>query len=102
MFNAAMSAGLCNIDDSQLLVHVGDTATAVVVVDSGELRDMRVIHIGAKTGQAADTAEVDDDDNADAEDATADAYELSRRQAQAVKRIVRELGRTLSAARTIN
>ena len=102
MFNAAMSAGLCNIDDSQLLVHVGDTATAVVVVDSGELRDMRVIHIGAKTGQAADTAEVDDDDNADAEDATADSYELSRRQAQAVKRIVRELGRTLSAARTIN
>ncbi|HIG87021.1 MAG TPA: hypothetical protein EYQ25_08260 [Planctomycetes bacterium] len=110
VFNAAMSAGLCNIDDSQLLVHVGDTATAVVVVDSGELRDMRVIHIGAHAGQPAGVASKDEgtEDQADEEglevgqaEASQD-YEVSRSQEQAVKRIVRELGRTLSAARTIN
>lgn len=110
MFNAAMSAGLCSLEDSQLLVHVGETATAVVVVDSGELRDMRVIHIGAHVGAASSVAQpsegdeqADEGENAPTEVTEAvDAYEISRLKEQALKRILRELGRTLTAARTIN
>jgi Tfp pilus assembly PilM family ATPase len=106
MVNAAMTAEICNIDDAQLLVHVGDYSTSVVVVDSGEVREMRVIHIGALTHEApqaaAAAAAAADGDEAVEEGGAPDPIEASRRVDQAIKRIRRELGRTLSAARTIN
>lgn len=110
MINAAVASDICNIDDAQLLVHVGDHSTSVVVMDSGVVRDMRVIHIGALTptlGAGADgvlpseSAELDDAAETNAEDGL-DAHEIRRRTEAALRRIRRELGRTLSAARTIN
>ena len=106
MVNAALAANLCNIEDAQLLVHVGDHATAVVVVDAGEVREMRVIHIGAHSHDledAAPAAEEGEEPVADTPEAAAEReLAASRRAEQAIKRIRRELGRTLSAARTIH
>ena len=105
MVNAAMAADLCRIDDAQLLVHVGDRSTAVVVMDAGEVREMRSIHMGALTHEALPGAEPvgeDEEDGEAAEAAPVDPIEASRRLEQVVKRVRRELGRTLSAARTIH
>ena len=49
MVNAALASGVCRVDEAQVLVHIGDTSTAVVVVDGGKVRQMRAIHIGALT-----------------------------------------------------
>jgi len=105
--NAAFTADMCQIDDAQLLVHVGEHSTSVAVVAGAELRELRVIHIGAMSHLAheldlgVDAAE----EGAEGEEAAAarpvvDEAEIQRRQDQAVKRIKRELGRTISAART--
>ncbi|MCB9909919.1 MAG: pilus assembly protein PilM [Planctomycetes bacterium] len=106
MYNAATSANLCGPEDAQLLVHVGDLATSVVVVDGGKVQEMRVIHIGALThelslvgesaGEAGEGAEEDEAPKR----APIDPIEASRRVDQALQRIRRELGRTLSAATT--
>ena len=104
MVNAATAAEICHIDDAQLLVHVGDYSTSVVVIDSGEVREMRVIHIGALTHDPlpkAGAEATDDEEGAD-EPAEEDPVEKAHRIEQATKRIRRELGRTISAARTIN
>jgi Tfp pilus assembly PilM family ATPase len=107
MVNAALASGLCSIEDAQLLVHVGDRATAVVVVDAGEVREMRVIHIGAHSHETEDAPVGEDSGEEDPTPETPEAaaereLETSRRAEQAIKRIRRELGRTLSAARTIH
>ena len=47
MVNAALAADVCHADDAQVLVHIGDTSSAVVVVDGGRLRSMRAIHLGS-------------------------------------------------------
>lgn len=96
--NAAMSADLCHLDDAQVLMHIGELATTVVVMDGGEAREMRVIHIGALSHEAGVVMEGEDasDDNA------ADPLDQARRVDQAIKRIRRELGRTISGARTLN
>lgn len=98
MVNAAVEAELCNLDDAQLLVHIGDHSTSVVVMDSGEVREMRVIHIGALTHEAAGPS------SEDAGEALGevDPVEAGRRVDQAIQRIRRELGRSISGARTIN
>lgn len=110
MVNAATASNICNIDDAQLLVHVGDHSTSVVVMDSGVVREMRVIHIGALTPTLAagadgvlpgESAELDSEAETDASDGL-DAHEIRRRTEAALRRIRRELGRTLSGARTIN
>ncbi|MEZ6017618.1 MAG: pilus assembly protein PilM [Planctomycetota bacterium] len=100
--NAAMSADLCHIGDAQVLVHIGEHATSVVVIDGGEPREMRVIHIGALSHEVV-SADGDDapESASDATDAS-DPIEQARRVDQAIKRIRRELGRTISGARTIN
>ncbi|MCA9001347.1 MAG: pilus assembly protein PilM, partial [Planctomycetes bacterium] len=49
MVNAATNVSLCGPEEAQLLVHVGDLSTSVVVMDGGNIREMRVIHIGALT-----------------------------------------------------
>lgn len=116
MVNAAFAADMCTVDDAQLLVHIGEFATSVVVVDAGEIREMRVIHIGAlshESSMAAAAAEVQSKAQAEgagegeAEDSpeeqqVADPYELRRRLEQTVKRVRRELGVTISGARTVH
>lgn len=118
MVNAACAASICNIDDAQLLVHVGDYSTSVVVMDAGEVREMRVIHIGALTHEAPrsetpdpgeptqETQETQSEESGASDLLPAidpvDPIEASRRADQAIKRIRRELGRTLSGARTVN
>ncbi len=111
MINAAMGADICHLDDAQVLVHIGERSTSVAVIDAGELREMRVIHIGALTHEVAGApapadAEVGvDGDEVAAEASTPavkDPVETARRTEQAIKRIRRELGRTMSAVRTIH
>ena len=106
MVNAAFAADMCHIDDAQVLVHVGEHSTCVAVVAGAEVREFRTIHIGAMThlskelhGSAAEAAGEESGD-ASAEGAGIDPVEASRRIDQALKRIRRELGRTISAART--
>jgi len=100
MVNAAMAADICHLDDAQLLVHVGEYSTSVVVMDSGEVREMRVIHIGALTHEVSHTTEVDEEGEPVVVEE--DPVEAARRIEQAIKRIRREVGRTISASRTIN
>ena len=116
MVNAAMTANLCGEDDAQVLVHVGDLATSCVVMDGGKVQEMRVIHIGALTHElalvsenAAETsgdegAETEGDEEAEVKPKVAakpiDPVEASRRVEQALKRIRRELARTITGAKT--
>lgn len=104
MVNAATSANLCGPEEAQLLVHVGDLATSVVTMDGGNIREMRVIHIGALSHELVQSAgQASDSEGDEAESAPAkklDSVEASRRIEQAVKRIRRELGRSLSGAKT--
>jgi len=95
--NAAMSADLCHLDDAQVLVHIGEHATAVVVVDGGEVREMRVIHMGALSHGTIGESETEG-----GEEPSAETMDAARRVDQAIKRIRRELGRTIGGARTIN
>ena len=47
MVNAALAAGVCPVDTAQILVHIGELSTSVVIMDGGKLREMRAIHLGA-------------------------------------------------------
>ncbi len=110
MVNAALQGGLCPVDTAQVLVHIGEYSTSVVVMDGGRVREMRAIHIGALTselsspvaaeGEQAEGAEAEKPAPATVVEAPVDAAERQRRIEQAQKRIRRELGRTISAART--
>ena len=103
MINAALSADVCHEDDAQILVHIGEISTAVVVMDGGRIRSMRAIHIGALTHEPPPVVTFDDDEDGPGEAAPeVDDEELERRLDQAVSRIRRELVRTISAARTEN
>ena len=112
--NAALFAGLCPVDGAQILVHVGEHSTAVIVMDGGKVRDMRAIPIGVLSHEIVQHVDREGDEGADkAEkkeeggektgtwlDAPPDADELQRRLEQTIKRLRRELGRTVSATRT--
>lgn len=114
MVNAALAANVSSIDSAQLLVHVSEHSTSVVVIDGGKTREMRAIHIGALSHEivqapAAETEEGEKkEEGKDAPapatgtwlDAPPDPDELQRRLEQTIKRIRRELGRTISATRT--
>lgn len=107
MVNAALQAGLCPVDTAQILVHVGEYSTSVVVMDGGKVREMRAIHIGALTWELATPVPAEGDPAEDEKtpavpvvDTSVDPAERQRRIDQAIKRIRRELGRTVSAART--
>lgn len=113
MVNAAYVAEICSADDAQLLVHVGDHSTSVVVMDGGTVREMRVIHNGALTHEVpappkpeGEAGEGDQPagggEPAVPEPPPVDPIAASRRVDQAIKRIRRELGRTISGARTAN
>jgi hypothetical protein len=127
MVNAACVADVCQADSAEVLVHVGEHSTSVVVMDGGRVREMRAIHIGALTHlqglqrqeaapegaeplepaepeSAADEPAAEPAEGAAAEiDALLpeiDPLEVQLRIDQSIKRIRRELGRTISAART--
>ena len=108
MVNAACGADICQLDDAQILVHIGEESTSVVVMDGGKVREMRAIHIGASAHEApkAKPSQMAEDENEDGDEsdevAEPDPIEIQRRMEQAIKRIRRELGRTVSAARTVN
>jgi Tfp pilus assembly PilM family ATPase len=107
MVNAAMTANICTVDNAQVLVHIGETSTSVVVMDGGKVREMRAIHIGALSHEfpAAVEPEAAPEGEPPAPapvDMTQDPIEIQRRLEQAIKRIRRELGRTVSAARTVH
>jgi len=113
LVNSALAADISHIDDAQLLVHVGEHSTCVAVVAGAEIRELRVIHIGAMShlaseleGAAGDAGEGGDADaeggepTAQADRTGLDPIEMNRRIDQVIKRIRREIGRTISAART--
>jgi Tfp pilus assembly PilM family ATPase len=108
MVNAALCADLCHVDEAQVLVHVGETSTAVVVMDGGKLRSIRAIHIGALSHEPGRPSPPEPAEEG-AEPAPAapvpeevDPEERQRLLELAVSRIRRELGRTVSGARTAN
>ena len=103
LLTAAEHSGVIAEDAAQVLVHVGDSTTTVVVVDGGKLLSMRAIRAGAfphthilfdETGDDADGALIDAEGETEGEAAT------TERLAQTAKRIQRELGRTVSGAQT--
>ncbi len=114
LFNATHAAGIFDEESAQLIVHVGDSTTAVVVVDGGRMIDMRAIRAGGRPqAYLGDDVALEEDDEVSEEreegeedgasEASAfdrDDPETSERLAQSAQRIRRELGRTLSAART--
>ena len=128
MVNAAIAADIPHLDDAQVLVHIGDTTTSVVVMDGGHVRSMRAIHVGATSWQSSDRTGGEEslaaalqavaDPAADStgsghtgepevEGQGAEVPEIdpeTRRHhlQQTVVRLQRELGRTISGARTIN
>jgi Tfp pilus assembly PilM family ATPase len=111
MVNAALTANICTVDNAQILVHIGEQSTSVVVMDGGKVREMRAIHIGAQTHDlpvaAATEAEPPRENAEPAEplgvlNTPPDPDEAQRRTEQAIKRIRRELGRTVSAVRTVH
>jgi Tfp pilus assembly PilM family ATPase len=114
MVNAAMSAEICHPNDAQVLVHIGEGSTAVVVVDGGKVRSMRAIHLGALShdipGAEAEAVNLEAAPPGEEGAATpppplitpTSPEELQRILEHAVSRIRRELGRTVSGARTAN
>jgi Tfp pilus assembly PilM family ATPase len=104
MVNAAVAADICHVDDAQLLVHIGEASTAVVVMDGGRVRSMRAIRIGALAHDAgaADPALAPGDAGERPVVPALPPEELQRRLEQSVSRIRRELVRTVSGARTAN
>ena len=112
LFNAAHACEMLHPDGAQVIVHVGDGSTSVVVVDGGHLAGMRSIHTGATPPMSVparmpEDGEGDDDEfDEDAEVAdeapSIDQEEVRRLRSAAANRIRRELARTLSAANTEN
>lgn len=106
MVNAALQSGRCTADTAQVLVHIGEHSTAVVVVDGGRVREMRAIRIGALSHDAPPPSVPEGEAPAEGEplavlsDPATDAADIARKLDQANKRVRRELGRTVSAART--
>ncbi len=108
MVNAAVAGGLCPPEEALLLIHVGEFSTSVVLVDGGEVRDMRVIHLGGLThetliasSEESELAEAQNGEEAPAGPPALDPIEIGRRIDQTIKRVRRELGRTISASQTV-
>jgi Tfp pilus assembly PilM family ATPase len=102
LFEAARASGALSEDASQVLVHVGDSSTTVVVVDGGRLASMRAIRAGAlpKSHAAFEEGEDEEEEGAEPAAATEDETSAEERLAQTAKRIRRELGRTVSSIQT--
>lgn len=81
MVNAAHHAGAFDPESSQILVHVGDGTTSVAVLEGGELRSMRAVHIGASTAAPVE----------------GDEEQPIRNLARSGDRLRKELARTLAS-----
>lgn len=107
MINAALASEICQVDDAQVLVHVGEVSTALVVMDGARVRTMRAVHIGALSHEPA-LAEAEAEPAAEGEAAREpiaageSGEDRDRRMDQVASRIRRELLRTISGARTAN
>lgn len=105
LVNAAPAAGLCELEEAHLLVHVGEESTAVALVDGGKLRELRVIQTGAQAHTPRVGAAEADGGETGAEDEAAPLPALEpglQRGDEIARRLLRELARTVSAARTVN
>lgn len=106
MVNAALYSDLCPIDTAQVLVHVGEHSTAVVIMDGGQVNEMRVVHLGAlgKKAPEATAEEVAEEETPQGDSEVGREQEQKERRAdrEALRRIRRELGRSISSARTRN
>jgi len=109
LFEAAHAAGVLTEDAAQILIHVGDSSTTVVVADGGRLSSIRAIRAGAiphgpppfEAGDGGEEGEGDEEGAGDAPDAEHEE-QVRERLHQTSRRIRRELGRTLSGAQTAN
>ncbi len=97
LFNAAHASGLLVSDSAQVLVHVGDASTTVVVVDGGRIASMRAIRAGSWS-HSASASPTEEEAGEGAERASEEPS--SERAADTARRIRRELARTISGAHT--
>jgi Tfp pilus assembly PilM family ATPase len=112
LFDVAFEAGLLDSESAQVLVFVGDASTTVVVADGGKLVSIRAIRAGAQPPIAAESAETGAESEESGEESGDEADPLReepsslapdpKRLASTIGRIRRELGRTISGARTAN
>ena len=105
VLNAAGRAGAFAADGAELLVHVGESSTSVILVDGGKLRSMRSLHIAGlvPTDVPPAPAEVaDDDDEPVFADEPAASADTEVRLEEAAKRLRRELVRTVTGSQTAN
>jgi Tfp pilus assembly PilM family ATPase len=104
LFDAAFESGILVDDVGTVLIHVGDTATTVVVADGRRLASVRAIRAGASVprGSEAEPADKAADRAEEKPEAEAAASSEAGRGVDSVQRIARELLRTLSGARTVN
>lgn len=113
LFEAAHAAGVLTEDGAQILIHVGDSSTTVVVADGGRLSSIRAIRAGAtphvpppfeggEGGESGEGGEVDEEGAGEGPPAAEHEEQVRERLQQTSRRIRRELGRTLSGAQTAN
>lgn len=105
MVNAALAAEVCHVDDAQVLVHVGEVSTAIVVMDGARVRSMRAVHIGALSHEPAPAEAAAEGAGDEASRPAAEGespQDRERRLQQVASRIRREVLRTISGARTAN
>ena len=72
LFNAAIEAGILSEESSEILVHVGDHSTVVVVADGGKLASMRTIRAGGLPAPKPFVPKGDDEEEDEAEAAPAE------------------------------
>lgn len=106
MVDACAGRDIFHEDDAQVLVHIGELTTSVVVMDGGIVRSIRAIRIGALSHErpvAAPGGEAPENGEPAAPAAPElGPEELAERVEQAVARLRRELVRTVSAAQTLH
>lgn len=104
VLNAAHASGAFEADAAQILVHVGESATSVMVVDGGVLRSMRAIHIGALPPRIPELPASEPAGDDKAEEKPAVTAPTSERPApstqESVARLRRELTRTILGTHT--
>ena len=103
VLNAAHAKGVFHADEASLLVYVGESSTSISVIDGGQLRGMRAMHVGAmETLQApaegADAEGLDQPEGLGGDEASEApeqpvAVDSSVRLAQVAARLRRELTR---------
>jgi Tfp pilus assembly PilM family ATPase len=105
MANAALAAEVCLPDEAQVLVHIGDLTTCVVVVDGKDVRSIRAIHIGALSHERlppADPGGAEEEGEEAAEKEEPSPSLLQEQLEQTLSRLRRELVRTVTGTQTHN